>query len=349
MKNVTSSQRVWNNVLVGTASAIIVTSIASTAITATASSVVATAVATDATVSGAAAAATSASGSAAAAAAGTALVSLIKLMQGFHMFGKTSAFLHDAPAEAGNAALFASSLGWMNFHGEVPWSLDSPESAAADDAKNATARQLGGIGTGSDAANVGLSIVPGAEREFIGNFFWICLFLGIIVVVHVPTHCVAKMVVKRQKKNGRLMRVLRRRLKLRRDPAQKKREAVWGKLPVSRWETFEHTYPQLELAVFLLFYQGLAQSSAAAFADGSSSPATRIGAALLFAVVVLGGCLAVAWFVIVRLRRECRATLITDERGFHRWVDVDDGDSSRRVYTVRATRSPVIATTGMSS
>ena len=249
------------------------------------------------------------------------------------MYGKTSALQRDAPDEASRVADFSNSLAWTNFQGSPPWAKDTRKGARRrlTGAKNDTSI---GHEQAVNPVSFGLSVITGNEDFFLGNLFWCVIFTVAILIFHGPAAYFAKTKAKALQRESARLRVYERRAssasvksttKTRKDGAS------------SMWGTLAETYPRIEIYIFIVCFQGLAQSTSATIVDSNSSSAARAFAFVTFAAVLVYGLLTMIWFVRRRVRRERRSVLICDENtGYHRWVDAAPVTS--RVDSIRTRR-----------
>ena len=137
------------------------------------------------------------------------------------------------------------------------------------------------------------------------------------------------------KRVARRLGVLERRLSMRQRAQGKKkapRKDEYG--PSSRWESVADTYPRVEMYIFFLSYQGLAQSASQCIANPEAHIGSRIFASIVFAVVMVGGLVSVARFVLKKVQGERRAVLVRDKKsGYLAWMDRAGAVTNARGYT----------------
>ena len=125
--NVTNATIALNDALNAAASTAVVLSVTTTLVTSAATTVITTAITTEVFATGATTAVSStatsvaASSAASTAAAGPAVISMMGVMQTFHMYGKASALVSDGPSEAGNIIHLTEGFSWTNLQDKAPW------------------------------------------------------------------------------------------------------------------------------------------------------------------------------------------------------------------------------------
>ena len=94
--------------------------------------------------------------------------------------------------------------------------------------------------------------------------------------------------------------------------------------------------PRLEIYIYFLVFQGLAQSTSAVISSTGerSSGVARVLAFAIFMLVVVGGLLWVVYFVHKKLALEHRAIFLWEkDTGFCRWKDAPPATDKEKKYT----------------
>ena len=94
--------------------------------------------------------------------------------------------------------------------------------------------------------------------------------------------------------------------------------------------------PRVEILIYFLAFQGLAQSTSAVISstDEGRSTVARALAFIFFVAVVVGGLVWVVYFVHLKIDRERRAIYQLDkETGFCRWRDSPPSTDKMKKYT----------------
>ena len=175
-----------------------------------------------------------------------------------------------------------------------------------------------------------VALIANDDEAFKDNLCLVMVIMFLVLTVHVPLHFYAQGVAKEQKREAR-----------RKEMEDRRRGALQNRPrdgPISQWEWVSNTFPRVEMLVFFICYQGLAQSTSAVINshDENASTGVRVLATFFFVLVVLFGVVWVAFFVRTKIMRQHRAILVKDKvGGYSRWKDTPPPTRStaESVYT----------------